>query len=308
MRLDQALVARGLASSRSVAARLIASGAVQVDGEQIVRAAHQVAPEAALGVLESPENRFVSRAGAKLDGLLAARRDIRVHGYWVDLGQGTGGFTACLLVRGARRVLGIEVGHAQLHPELRIDPRVRACEGVNARDLHQAVQPAALDAAWPVQGADGVVVDLSFISLLQVLEPAAALLATPGCLIALIKPQFELGADGATGACPAGGASGAWRADRAPGACRADGAGEAGRAARARSASPLRRGVVRDASVYPQVLARIVQCLDQLGLHVDPSHDLVESCLPGLEGNREFFVVARKAIPAGGAGAHRSEL
>lgn len=290
MRLDQALVARGLASSRSAAARLIASGAVQVDGEQIVRAAHQVAPEAALGVLESPENRFVSRAGAKLDGLLAARRDIRVHGYWVDLGQGTGGFTACLLVRGARRVLGIEVGHAQLHPELRIDPRVRACEGVNARDLHQAVQPAALDAAWPVQGADGVVVDLSFISLLQVLEPAAALLATPGCLIALIKPQFELGADGA---------SGAWRADRA---------GEAGRAARARSASPLRRGVVRDASVYPQVLARIVQCLDQLGLHVDPSHDLVESCLPGLEGNREFFVVARKAIPAGGAGAHRSEL
>jgi 23S rRNA (cytidine1920-2'-O)/16S rRNA (cytidine1409-2'-O)-methyltransferase len=275
VRLDQALVERGLAPSRSAAARLIASGAVQLEGQLVVRAALKVAPHASIGLAESLENRFVSRAGAKLEGLLAARSDIRITGYWVDLGQGTGGFTHCLLERGARRVLGIDVGHGQLHAQLRSDPRICAVEGLNLRDLPHRTSPSALDPAWPQQGASGVVVDASFISLEHALKPAADLLSAQSWLIALIKPQFELGAH--------------------PGDRR----------------RLLRRGVVSDASLYPRVFARIVQCLGHLGMRVNAPEDLRESCLRGQEGNREFFVVARKFYPQGGSGglsARRTEL
>ncbi|MFM7254212.1 MAG: TlyA family RNA methyltransferase [Betaproteobacteria bacterium] len=266
MRLDQALVERGLAPSRSAAARLIASGAVFLEGRPVARAALAVAPHAALGLAESPENRFVSRAGAKLEGLLAARPDIRVTGYWVDLGQGAGGFTHCLLERGAERVLGIDVGRGQLHAQLRSDPRVCTVEGLNLRDLPHRTSPCALDPKWPQQGASGIVVDVSFISLEHALAPAVALLSAQGWLLALIKPQFELGAD----------------------------SGERRRL--------LRRGVVSDASVYPRVFARIVQCLAQLGMRVNAPCDLHESCLRGQEGNREFFVVARRIYPPGDEG------
>jgi len=266
VRLDQALVTRGLAPSRSAAARLIASGAVRLEGRPVARASLEVAPHVSLDLAKSPENRFVSRAGAKLEGLLAARPDIRVAGYWVDLGQGTGGFTHCLLERGARRVLGIDVGHGQLHAQLRSDPRVRAVEGVNLRDLPHLTSPSALDPAWPQEGASGVVVDVSFISLEHAIKPAAALLAAQGWLLALIKPQFELGAQPSE---------------------------------RRRL---LRRGVVSDASVYPGVFARIVQCLGHHGMRVNAPRDLHESCLRGQEGNREFFVVARKIWPQEGEG------
>lgn len=272
MRLDQALVERGLAPSRSVAARLIASGAVHVEGFAVVRAATEVGPESLLRLEHSPENRFVSRAGAKLDGLLATRRDLVVAGYWVDFGQGTGGFSDCLLRRGAERVLGIEVGHGQLHPSLRKDPRVRCVEGVNVRDLQRSINTAQLDPAWPCSGASGVVIDLSFIGLEHALEPAKRVLAEGAWLVALIKPQFELGCDSSE------------------------------------RSKALRRGVVRDSSVYPRIFARIAQSLERLGLPFDADKDLHESCLPGQEGNREFFIVARKPGPERSASANPPEF
>jgi len=186
MRADQLLVQRGLAPTRSAAQRLIAHGAVRwlaTGGWALPRKAGEDLPEACeIEVTDDAELRWVSRAGLKLDAALA-HAAIDVTGrHCLDVGQSTGGFTDVLLARGAASVVGIDVGHGQLHARLRDDPRVTALEGVNARQL----DPSQL----PRSSFDIVVADLSFISLTLVL-PALVPLAARDLLL-LVKPQFEL--------------------------------------------------------------------------------------------------------------------
>jgi 23S rRNA (cytidine1920-2'-O)/16S rRNA (cytidine1409-2'-O)-methyltransferase len=187
MRVDQLLVRQGLAPTRSAAQRLIATGAVRwlsATGWRVPSKAGEDLPgEAQLEITDDAELRFVSRGGLKLEGALT-RLGLEVAGMTcLDLGQSTGGFTDALLQRGAKQVVGVDVGHGQLHPRLAADERVTALEGVNARHLEAA--------QLPVARFDLIVGDLSFISLTLVL-PAIVPLLGDGHLLLLVKPQFEL--------------------------------------------------------------------------------------------------------------------
>lgn len=162
---------------------MIQSGRVLVNGAVASKAAHMVAPADAL-VLSGPPKRFVSRGGEKL---LAALNDfgLSVQGWTaVDAGASTGGFTDCLLQHGAKSVIAIDVGHGQLHPKIRNDERVKVLERVNIR----SIGPDDIGGS-----VDIVVADLSFISLTVVVPALVGLLKDGGHLIALIKPQFEVG-------------------------------------------------------------------------------------------------------------------
>ena len=192
MRADQLLVERGLAASRSQAQRLIAAGVQWRLGagafRRVAKNGDEVPEAAQLELLDDAEARYVSRGGLKLDGALKAT-DWNVSGWrCLDVGQSTGGFTDCLLQRGAAQVVGIDVGHDQLHARLRSDARVVCIEGLNAREL-QAGDVRLPDAA---QGFDLAVGDVSFISLTLVLPGVVSLLRPGGRLLMLVKPQFEL--------------------------------------------------------------------------------------------------------------------
>jgi 23S rRNA (cytidine1920-2'-O)/16S rRNA (cytidine1409-2'-O)-methyltransferase len=192
MRIDQLLVERGLAASRSQAQRLIAGGVKwqQPDGiwRVVVKNRDEVPEGVALQLLNDAESRYVSRGGLKLEGALKAT-GVQVQGSrCLDVGQSTGGFTDCLLQHGAAEVVGIDVGHAQVHPRIREDERVVCIEGVNARELEPGDEriPKALE------GFDLMVGDVSFISLTLVLPGVVHLIKPTGQLLMLVKPQFEL--------------------------------------------------------------------------------------------------------------------
>jgi 23S rRNA (cytidine1920-2'-O)/16S rRNA (cytidine1409-2'-O)-methyltransferase len=183
VRLDVEMVRRGLADSRTMAGELIDQRRVLVAGAVAEKASRQVAPGDAV-VVTGPAPRFVSRGGEKLDHALERFgldvSDLRV----LDAGASTGGFTDCVLQRGAREVVAVDVGHGQLHPRIRTDPRVTVQEGVNVRHLVADDIGGAVDLA---------VADLSFISLRTVLGALVAVLRPGGHLVALVKPQFEAG-------------------------------------------------------------------------------------------------------------------
>ncbi len=192
MRADQLLLSRGLAPTRSAAQRLIERSAVRWLGPKgwaVPRKAGEDLPEGCeLQITDDAELRFVSRGGLKLEGALA-HCGLDVAGLTcLDVGQSTGGFTDLLLQRGAARVVGIDVGHGQLHPRLAGDARVELFEGVNARDV--AGTPFA--AAHAQHSFGFITGDMSFISLTLVLPTLAAYLAAHGHLLMLVKPQFEL--------------------------------------------------------------------------------------------------------------------
>lgn len=194
-RIDQLLVQQGLAPSRSAAQRLIEHGAVRwragPDGAWArPRKAGEGLPEGAeLQVTDDAETRWVSRGGLKLDGALA-HTGLDVQGrVALDVGQSTGGFSQVLLARGAARVVGFDVGHGQLHPQLAAEPRLTALEGLHVRQL----AGSALAAAAPAGGFDLIVGDLSFIPMSGSLIHLAPWLAPGGEVLLLIKPQFELG-------------------------------------------------------------------------------------------------------------------
>jgi 23S rRNA (cytidine1920-2'-O)/16S rRNA (cytidine1409-2'-O)-methyltransferase len=189
MRADQLLVERGLAASRSQAQRLIASGVrwrlpdARALWHAVAKNGDELPAGAELELLDASESRYVSRGGLKLEGALkAAHLDVRG---WrcLDVGQSTGGFTDCLLQQGAASVVGVDVGHGQLHDKLRADPRVTAIEKLNAREL---------TADQVGRDFDLITGDLSFISLTLVLPALAPLLKAGGRLLMLVKPQFEL--------------------------------------------------------------------------------------------------------------------
>lgn len=196
MRADQLLVERGLAASRSQAQRLIVAGVrwrlPGGDWNVVTKNGEALRETVELELLDTAEARFVSRGGLKLDGALALC-GIEVTGLrCLDVGQSSGGFTDCLLQRGAARVVGVDVGQGQLHPTLRGDPRVVCIEKCNARELtaQQLVQAGGEAAAAPF---DLIVGDLSFISQTLVWPAIVPLLKADGAgLLMLVKPQFEL--------------------------------------------------------------------------------------------------------------------
>ena len=289
MRLDQALQQRGLVASRSAAARLIQAGAVSVDGQSVSKAAFEVSEQSLIALAPSLETAFVSRAGAKLAGVFQARPALKPRGYWVDFGQSTGGFTDCLLQHGVVRVLGFDVGHDQLHPTLRHDPRVCCIEDYNLRyawpafrsphntavsadpatrsphNTAAAANPATLvadlsrfDRQWPNEGADGVVIDVSFIALSYVMMQAIHCIRPGGWCIALIKPQFELGTDPALRK--------RW----------------------------FKNGLVHEHDKLEGMLKALVSAFIPMGLHFDMQSDLLASVLPGQSGNQEYFLLSQR--------------
>jgi len=194
MRADQLLVERGLAASRSQAQRLIAAGVQwrhpSHTWQRIDKNGVLLPLDCELQLLDDAESRFVSRGGLKLAGALQAT-GVAVHGLrCLDIGQSTGGFTDCLLQHGAAQVVGVDVGHAQLHSSLRDHPRVVCLEKINARQLNADDSP--LQAHTPQGGFDLLVADLSFISLTLVLPELAALMHSQTQALLLVKPQFEL--------------------------------------------------------------------------------------------------------------------
>lgn len=183
-RLDVLLVERGLAPSRARARSLLEAGVVRLDGRAVHKPSTPCHESCELR-LEGVDHDYVSRGGLKLEGALD---DLGVDpgGKVVaDFGASTGGFTDCVLQRGATRVYAIDVGTAQLHARLRADPRVVSLEGVNARHLAQGSLPEPVDL---------VVIDASFIGLSKLLPAARAVLREGGEVLALVKPQFEVGA------------------------------------------------------------------------------------------------------------------
>jgi 23S rRNA (cytidine1920-2'-O)/16S rRNA (cytidine1409-2'-O)-methyltransferase len=265
MRADQLLVERGLASSRSQAQRLIAGGLRWRSGElwrTVTKNGDEIPADAQLQLQDDSEARFVSRGGLKLQ---AALRQVAldVSGFTcLDVGQSTGGFTDCLLQQGAARVVGVDVGSAQLHPRLRADPRVLCLEKVNARSLLASDLIAGYQDSTRAGGlfglAEGVnfeprfdliVGDLSFISQTLVLPALVPLLQPGGSLLMLVKPQFEL-----------------------------------------QPAQVGKGGIVRDAGLYPVVEQRLRDCCAALHLRVTAWFD---SPIEGGDGNREFFMCAR---------------
>ncbi len=245
MRADQLLVERGLATSRSQAQRLIAGGMRWLAREgwkPVAKNGDELPADCEIELQDAAEARYVSRGGLKLEGALRGS-GVEVAGrLCLDVGQSTGGFTDCLLQHGAARVVGVDVGHGQLHPRIREDARVACIERVNARHLTAADLPEPAYAF--------ITGDLSFISLTLVLPALAPLLAPGGDLLMLVKPQFELQP------------------------------GQVGKG-----------GIVKDAALYAEVERRIRTCCESLGLPVAGWQD---SPIAGGDGNREFFIHARK--------------
>jgi 23S rRNA (cytidine1920-2'-O)/16S rRNA (cytidine1409-2'-O)-methyltransferase len=270
-RLDLALVDRGLARSRTAARTAIEQGRVSVDGRAVVKVSHPVRTDARLEV--DGDDRYVSRAALKLSAALDAAA-LDVEGLLaLDLGASTGGFTQVLLERGARRVIALDVGHGQLDPALRADPRVVVVEGENARALTAerlaelrgvAVSDVAAngsatgeDAASAAEPVGVVVADLSFISLTLVLPAIVATVGTEVPIVLLIKPQFEAGRQG------------------------------------------IREGIVRDAIVRDDAIMTVLWAAADLGLHAS---ELLSSPIVGSAGNHEYLAVFRP-----GAGVHPTE-
>lgn len=277
MRIDQLLVTRQLASTRSQAQRLITGGVEWRQGEQWRRVAKngdEVPESAEIRLLDDAEARYVSRGGLKLEAALR-HVGLPVAGFaCLDVGQSTGGFTDCLLQHGAKSVVGVDVGSAQLHPRLRADPRVLCVEGVNARALNANDLMAAYQDSMGANGQfeseatddseegvdasvsefspefDLLVADLSFISQTLVLPAVVPFLKAGGTLLTLVKPQFELQP------------------------------GQVGKG-----------GIVKDAAYYPQIEQRLRDACEALDLTVTAWFD---SSIEGGDGNREFFICARK--------------
>jgi len=180
-RLDMLLVERGLAQSREKARALVLAGQVLVQGQKVDKAGHSVLIDSKIEILESPK--YVGRGGLKLEAALDHFR-IQANGkVCLDIGSSTGGFTDCLLQRGAAHVYAIDVGTGQLDWKLRNDPRVVVHEQVNARYLSRDQVPERIALA---------VCDVSFISITMILPVLPNLLAESAEMVILVKPQFEL--------------------------------------------------------------------------------------------------------------------
>lgn len=204
-RVDAALVVRGLSVSRTAARKAIEAGRVRLrraghpDFQPVSKASIDVVDADELTVQAAEEDAWVSRGALKLIGALD-QCGIDVAGLnALDVGQSTGGFTDVLLARGAKRILGVDVGHGQLHARLKSHAAIRCIEGFNARDISRQALEAAMsdhsdrDAWIPGGGFDLIVMDVSFISLLKISSGLKTLMSPTGHGLWLVKPQFEVG-------------------------------------------------------------------------------------------------------------------
>lgn len=238
IRVDRLLVERGLADSREKAQALILAGQV-LAGDQKVEKCGALVDVGAVVRLLGEQPKYVSRGGIKLEGALDHFHANPAGKTCLDIGASTGGFTDCLLARGAAQVIAVDAGTNQLDWRLRRDPRVTVLEKTNARYLRreQIGAKAAL-----------VTIDVSFISVTLILPMVPPLLEPGAEVFVLVKPQFEVGR-GLVG----------------------------------------KGGIVRDAALQAEAVAKVTAMLQELGFNrIEPS----ESCLPGAEGNREFFLHA----------------
>jgi 23S rRNA (cytidine1920-2'-O)/16S rRNA (cytidine1409-2'-O)-methyltransferase len=180
-RLDLALLERGDFATRRQAQAAIMAGEVRIDGRVAAKPSDPVTTESQISI--SSKARFVGRGGTKLEGALEHFEIECENKVALDIGASTGGFTDCLLQRGARKVFAVDVGHGQMAWKIRQDPRVVSIERLNARHISRAEIPESIDLC---------VIDVSFISLTLILPKAFPLLTSDGVILALIKPQFEL--------------------------------------------------------------------------------------------------------------------
>jgi 23S rRNA (cytidine1920-2'-O)/16S rRNA (cytidine1409-2'-O)-methyltransferase len=273
MRADLFLVEHGFATTRSQAQRLIGSGVrwrVVVDEAQVAapwkrvaKNGDEIADNAEVEVLDNTEAKYISRGGLKLEGALKAAGFDVTGLRCLDVGQSTGGFTDCLLQHGAAQVVGVDVGHGQLHASMREDDRVVCLERINARSLTATDLVAACARFYSATGQfdaesepeidpvfDFLTGDLSFISLTLVLPAVVRLLKPDGHLLMLVKPQFELQP------------------------------GQIGKG-----------GIVRDAEHFEFVEKRLRDCCAELGVVV---LGWMASSIDGGDGNREFFIHGKK--------------
>ena len=282
MRADLFLVEHGFATTRSQAQRLIGSGVqwrvvvdeveeklgVQAPWKRVAKNGDEIADHAEVEVLDNTEAKYISRGGLKLEGALKAT-GLDVTGLrCLDVGQSTGGFTDCLLQHGAVQVVGVDVGHGQLHATMRDDERVVCLEGINARSLTATDLVAACALFYSATGQfddedepeidpvfDFLTGDLSFISLTLVLPAVVRMLKADGHLLMLVKPQFELQP------------------------------GQIGKG-----------GIVRDTVHFEFVEKRLRDCCAELGVEV---LGWMESSIVGGDGNREFFIHGKKGNDVG---------
>ena len=286
MRADLFLVEHGFATTRSQAQRLIGSGVqwrvvveeaeakleVQAPWKRVAKNGDEIPEAAEVEVLDNTEVKYISRGGLKLEGALKAT-GLDVTGLrCLDVGQSTGGFTDCLLQHGAAQVVGVDVGHGQLHASMREDDRVVCLEGINARSLTASDLIAACARFHSATDQfddenesdnepeidpvfDFLTGDLSFISLTLVLPAVVRLLKADGHLLMLVKPQFELQP------------------------------GQIGKG-----------GIVRDAAHFEFVEQRLRDCCAELGVEVLA---WMASSIEGGDGNREFFIHGKKGSDLG---------
>jgi 23S rRNA (cytidine1920-2'-O)/16S rRNA (cytidine1409-2'-O)-methyltransferase len=282
MRADLFLVEHGFATTRSQAQRLIGSGVqwrvvvdeaeVAAPWKRVAKNGDEIADAAEVEVLDNTEAKYISRGGLKLEGALKATGFDVTGLRCLDVGQSTGGFTDCLLQHGALQVVGVDVGHGQLHATMRDDERVVCLEGINARSLTAIDLVAACARFYSATGLndadsdaeneseidpvfDFLTGDLSFISLTLVLPAVVRLLKADGHLLMLVKPQFELQP------------------------------GQIGKG-----------GIVRDAAHFEFVETRLRDCCAELGVDV---LKWMESSIEGGDGNREFFIHGKKGSDTG---------
>jgi 23S rRNA (cytidine1920-2'-O)/16S rRNA (cytidine1409-2'-O)-methyltransferase len=193
-RADQLLVERKLAASRTAAQDMIKEGQVFVlqgsDKVGVIKAGQLLSVDVNFNIESGNAGRFVSRAGLKLDAALN-RSKLNVKDFIIlDVGLSTGGFADCLLQRGAKKIIGIDVGHGQTHPKIAQDARVQVFEGVNARSLKDSKDVMR---AFPPDGFDLIVMDVSFISMTLIVPEVLPYLGKKGFFLGLVKPQFEVG-------------------------------------------------------------------------------------------------------------------
>ncbi len=240
-RVDVVLVSQGHFASREQAQRAVMAGEIRLGDRVLSKSSIEVAPDAELIVAAPPK--YVGRGGLKLEGALDHFALDPSGLTALDIGASTGGFTDCLLQRGALKVHAIDVGHGQLAWKIRNDPRVSAREHLNARHLTRADIPDPIDLC---------VIDVSFISLTLILPNAFQLLTPTGVVVALIKPQFELQPE------------------------------DVGRG-----------GIVSDPTLHEKAQRKIS---DWVLAHGQVVIGLVESPITGTDGNKEFFICARKPL------------
>lgn len=262
VRIDQRLVELGLARSRAQAQALIEQGSVTLmrpaaAPAKATKASQRVGPDVRLSLSGEAVRQPVSRAAFKIDALIDTANLSLAGALCVDAGQSTGGFSERLLQHGAAYVLGVEVGHGQLAPSLRTDPRIGCLERTNIKTCTRETLAAFLltedqseqSHQMAASGADVVSADLSFISLRKALPALATLLANEGDLLALVKPQFELG----------------------PGAVN-------------------KRGVITDMSLLDDLQHKFEHVMTPLGLSIV---QWLTSPIAGSDGNTEFLLHAR---------------